>query len=117
MTRAATEEYQTAAFGLPQPKAWGNVAAVCTPDATIVETQTFVMTANLTVGAPIGPRTTGDKLYLVFVDSNGGHTIAWNSIYRNCPTPSAGTAGQRLSVELRYDGVSWQCVGGSTAFA
>lgn len=93
------------------------MAASCTPDATIVETQTFVMTANLTVGAPVGPRAVGDKLYLVFVDSNGGHTIAWDSVYRNCQRPAAGAANTRLSCELRWDGQSWQFAGGSTAFA
>ena len=90
MTCAATEEFQTQAFGLPLPKAWGNVAASCIPDATIVETQVFTMTQNLVVGAPIGPRAVGDKLSLVFIDANGGYTISWNAVYRNAPTPLSG---------------------------
>lgn len=118
--RGLREVWETAMFGLPRPQNWGNVAASCTPDATVVETQTFVMTQNLTVNAPLGPRVIGDKLYLVFIDSNGGHTIAFASGaggFRNAPTPSAGTAGQRLSAEFRFDGVSWQCTGSSSSFA
>lgn len=117
MTRAATEEYETQALGLPRPRLVGNVGAAAVPDAGKAETWVFTMTQNVTVGAPLGPRAIGDKLYLVLVDDGGGHTVAWHSVFRNAPTPAAGTAGQRLSAEFRWDGVSWQFTGGSSAFA
>lgn len=118
MTRAATEEYQRAAFGLPQPRNWGASGAAPQPDAGVIETQVWTLTANATVAAPLNPRAVGDQLFLVFVqDATGGRSISWNGIYRNAPTPSVGIAGQRLSAEFRWDSQSWQFTGGSTAFA
>ena len=118
MTRSATEEYETQALGLPRPRLVGNVGSTCIPDASVTETQVFTMTLNLVVGAPVGPRAVGDRLYLVFVEGgSGGKTIGWNVIFRDCPTPAAGVVGTRLSVEVRWDGASWQFTGGSTAFA
>jgi hypothetical protein len=80
----------------------------------------FTLTAAATVGAPLSAAPIGFKLFLEFVqDATAGRAVTWNAIYRNAPAIGGGsaTAGQRASTEWRWDGVSWQFVGGSTAFA
>lgn len=118
-SRAQIEADQEAFFGAKQPVVVAASGASPTPDATQEETQVFTTSAGtVTFQPPKGPRAVGDKLYLVII-AGGSHTIAWSSAaggYRNCPGIS-GTIGQRCSVELRWDGVSWQFTGGSTAFA
>lgn len=114
--RAYTESWQRFAGGVLVPVT-GFSGATPTPDAGTAESWVWTMNSNVVVGAPANPRAIGDMLYLVFIQDGGSRTISWNAVYRNAPTPSAGAAGTRISAEFRFDGVSWQFVGGSTAFA
>lgn len=120
-SRAQVEQDQEAFFGTKQPAINNASGATPTPDATAVETQEFVMTAaTVTMQPPKGPRAVGDKLFIVCIqDATGGRTLAWSTSaggYRN-GLGASGTSGQRASFEFRWDGVSWQMTGGSTAFA
>jgi hypothetical protein len=118
--RGAREAQQREWFGATQPANAGNSGAAPVPDCSIAETQLFLMSANLTVGAPINPPAIGSPLCLVFVqDAIAGRTLAWNAAYRNAPALAGGaaTAGQRALTEWRYDGASWEFVGGAIAFA
>lgn len=126
VARSQKEQAQNEFFGAAQPTNWGTTggtggtAAAPVPDASQSDAQVFTLNAATTVAAPVNPRTIGDKIFLVFVqDTTAGRTLAWNAIYRNAPTGQGGgaTNGQRLSYEFRWDGVSWQGCGGSTAFA
>lgn len=121
-SRALREAWDRWSLGVVQPVGAVNSNINSTPDASAAEVWQFVLTAaTVTVGAPLNPRAIGDQLFVVLIqDATGGRNIAWASGaggFRNAPTPSAGTSGQRCSFEFRWDGVSWQMTGGSTAFA
>jgi hypothetical protein len=110
---------QKETFGV-SVKSLGNVGAAPAVDPTQGETHTLVLTANATIAAPVSAAglNLGDPLYIIAIqDATGGRTLAWNAAWRNAPTLSAGTSNQRASFEFRWDGVNWQYVGGSTAFA
>ena len=109
-------------FGRTGFTAAGNQGAAPAIDPTLDEVVTAVLTANATVAAPAastpGAVNIGSRFYLVVIqDATGTRTLAWNAAWRNAPAMTAGTANQRASFEFRWDGVSWQFVGGSTAFA
>lgn len=114
--RAQLEAWQRWSLGVEQPTV-SNSGASPVVDASVGEV--FVLTLNaptVTVSA-VNPRAVGDRIYVVAIqDQPASRTLAWASNFRNAPTGS-GSAGQRASFEFRWDGVSWQCVGGSTAFA
>lgn len=122
VSRITNQRQQEEYFGHPLPYQNTNSGTSITPDVTLAESHVYTMTGNLTVGAPANTGTlgVGDKIYLVFVqDATAGRTLTWNAAYRNAPTGLGGsaTAGQRASFEFRWDGVSMQYTGGSTAFA
>lgn len=98
----------------------GNVGAAPAVDPTASESVTLVLTANATIAAPVSTAglNIGDPYYIVAIqDVTGTRTLGWNAAWRNAPAMSAGTNGQRASFEFRWDGVNFQYVGGSTAFA
>ena len=108
--------------GYPQPKSVAAAGAAPIVYAGLAETYVLTLTAATTVGVPAQSTTCppGTTLCLIFVqDATAGRTLAFNAIFRNAPSISGGaaTAGQRCSTEWRWDGVSWQYTGGSTAFA
>jgi hypothetical protein len=95
----------------------GSTGTTPTPNCQNGLTQVWTMNNNISVGVPTNPPQIGQTLTLVFVqDATGGRTIVWNAAYRNAPPWSAGLAGQRATADFKYDGISWQFVGGSTAF-
>lgn len=98
----------------------GGTGTAPVPNCVQGLTQVLTMNGNVTVGIPINPPQPGAQLQLTFVqDATAGRTLAFNAIFRNAPTIAGGaaTAGQRATVVFRYDGVGWQYIGGSTAFA
>ncbi len=80
-----------------------------------------VLTGNVTIAQPYGINNlpVGSLMYLVLTqDGTGSRTVAWASCYRDAPNwSSGGAAGTVASGEFRWDGNSWQYVGGSSAFA
>lgn len=103
----------------------GNQATTITPNLAFGAAQTFTLTGNVTVAAPINPPVVGARLRLRLVqDSTGSRTVTFNSAYRNAAgttlTLAAGTAN--LVAYLEFECLDqatnkWQFVGGSTAFA
>ena len=118
VSRAWIENEQEQFQGIKQSVVTALSGATPTPDATQLEAQVFTTSAaTVTFQPPKGPRGVGDKLYLVVI-LGGSHTLAWSAAaggYRN-GLAASGTIGQRASFEFRWDGVSWQMTGGSTAF-
>jgi hypothetical protein len=95
------------------------VIPACSNRRLASDSRVVVVTCDTVIRPPLDLRSpiVGAQLFLVVIqDDSGGHAITWDAVFRNAPTPSAGTAGQRLSAEFRFDGVSWQCVGSSSAF-
>jgi hypothetical protein len=120
MSRGNVEQAQIEFQGAIQPKTIGNVGAAPIPDANAAESQVFTLTANATFGAAQNTSglPVGSKLCFVLIqDPTGTRTVGWNAQYKNAPALAAGTAGQRALVEFRWDGVGFQFVGGSAAFA
>lgn len=80
-----------------------------------------VLTGNVTMGQPYGLYNIpiGSVMYIVLTqDATGSRTVAWAACYRDTPNWAAGgAAGTVASGEFRWDGNSWQYVGGSSAFA
>jgi hypothetical protein len=100
----------------------GNVAAAPSIDASLEEAIQMTLTANAVIAAPaansIPSVNVGSRLYLVFIQGPGGtFTVAWNAAWRNAPALAGGAAATRASAEFRWDGASWQFIGGSTVFA
>ena len=128
MRRGQQEAAQNEFQGVVQHKNLGTAGATITPDADTAESQLYMLGAATTVAAPVvdGNVVTaanvpvGTKMFLVFVqDATAGRTLAWNAAYRGAPSTTGGaaTSGQRLGCEFRWDGASWQFVGGATSFA
>jgi hypothetical protein len=120
-SRALNKQQNEEFYGDDKP-AQVTPGATHTLDVTQVETTVVTMTTNITVAAPTNTNkiNAGNKTYLIFVqDASGGRTLTWNAAWRNAPSGLGGsaTAGQRASFEFRWDGVSMQYTGGSTAFA
>ena len=118
--RGLREISQSEVYGTLLPFSAGNSGATFAPDCANAETQTVTLTAACTIGAPLNPPAIGSKLSLVFVqDTTGGRAVTWNAAYRNAPAVGGGsaTAGQRALAEFKWDGASWQCTGGASAFA
>jgi hypothetical protein len=81
----------------------------------------LTLVGNIIIGQPVlfNPAV-GTVLYLVMTqDGTGSRTVSFASCWRDIPAgwAAGGTAGQIASGEFRFDGASWQCVGGSSAFA
>lgn len=120
--RAVTARVQEEFFGDALPTKIPASGANYTPDISSAEAHVVTMTANLTVAAPTGTAVMqpGTRFALVFIqDGTGSRTLAWNGAWRNAPSGLGGGAGAgaRATFEFRYDGVSMQYTGGSTAFA
>jgi len=80
--------------------------------------QVWTMGGNVTVGAPVNAPSPGVRLQITLIqDATASRTTTWNATYRNAPSWAAGTAGQRATAVYQYDGVNWQYIGGSSAFA
>jgi len=129
MRRGQQEAAQNEFQGVVQHKALpGSQGAAIVPDVDAAEAQVFVLGAAATVGVPLvdGAAVSannvpiGTKLFLVFVqDVTAGRALSWNAIFRGAPATTGGAAtnGQRMGCEFRYDGASWQFVGGASTFA
>lgn len=115
-------DWQKETLGAEQPFNAGNSGATFTPDCSNGASQIVTLTAACTIAAPTGTPAVppGSKLFLVLVqDATAGRAVTWGAGYRDAPAigGALATAGQRAGVEFRYDGASWECCGGATAFA
>lgn len=110
-------EFGNAPASLPSSQ----VSGVVNPDAYRGFIFPFVLIGNVTLGQPRIRQSPpiGTQMYLVLQqDGTGSRTVTWAACYRNAPDWSAGgAAGTIASGEFRWDGQSWQYVGGSSAFA
>ena len=100
----------------------GNTSTAPVPDCSLSLTQAWTQNGSVTWGVPTNTTlcNVGDILsLLVTKDATGtARTTAWNAIYRNAPSiASTSTSGAKASFMYLWDGVSWQYIGGSTAFA
>lgn len=120
--RAVTARIQEEMFGDAIPTKVAASGASYAPDITTAEVHSIVMTAALTIAAPLGMTAMqpGARFALILIqDNTGGRTLTWNSAWRNAPSGlgSGAAPGSRATFEFRYDGVSMQYTGGSTGFA
>jgi hypothetical protein len=97
----------------------GTLVTSITPNCAQSGEQQYTISATTcTINAPVNPPNVGARLSITLIKGTASAiTLTWVSAYRNMPTWSAGASGTRATAEFRYDGVSWQYVGGSTAFA
>jgi hypothetical protein len=81
-------------------------AANYTPDVTGKEEVTilFPLTANTTIGAPIGARA-GQRLVFVFA-ATGVFTVTWNAVFKAAAN-GAAAAGQYGATAFVYNGTVW----------
>lgn len=79
-----------------------------TPDCDQYETYTFVMTANINTGAPLGRYQEGSKIKLrMKQDGVGGRTMGFNAIFKiGGFVPNIG-AGKENTIDFEFDGVSF----------
>src|SRR6266404_7602883 len=94
----------------------GNTGTTPTPNFANGSVQSWTMNNNVTWGAPTNPPMGPQTLTLV-ITSTGAFTTAWNATYRNAPAWAAAAAGQTATAQFMYDGINWQFIGGSAAFA
>lgn len=98
----------------------GNTSTAPVPDLANGSAQAWTQNGSVTWGVPLNPGYVGQVLTLfVTKDATGtARTTAWNAIYRDAPTiASTSTSGTKATFRFIWDGVSWQYLGGSTAFA
>lgn len=122
MVAESVIEQQRREFGTP-PGAQAGVPASGNYQPSLQAGLVVALTlvGNIIIGQPVifNPNV-GMTLYLVMTqDSTGSRTTAFASCWRDIPAgwAAGGTAGQVASGEFRFDGSSWQYVGGSSAFA
>ena len=106
--------------GNDAPYAAGNTSTAPVPNLANGSNQAWTQNGSVTWGAPTNPGYVGQTLTL-FITKDAtatSYTTAFNAIYRNAPTIGANTtASSKATFEFVWDGVSWQYIGGSTAFA
>lgn len=81
-------------------------AANYTPDVTGKANLTvlFPLTANTTIGAPVGARP-GQRLTFVFA-ATGVFTVTWNAVFKAAANGAAANA-QAGSTTFLYNGTNW----------
>lgn len=86
-------------------------SATITPSCTEGNSDGFSVT--LTGSPTIGPATTtnlwrGYRISFYFTqDATGGRSLTWGAVYKGATLTGAGTASQKASVVMEYDGANW----------
>lgn len=105
------------------PTSRTTISTLVLPEFTLTDAATIVvpgtragvfgvtLTDNRTMGAPTG-LTTGQRItFHIRQDGTGGHTLAWNAIYRHAWADTGNTADKESTITFRYDGTSLVQVG------
>jgi hypothetical protein len=116
-------DQQRREFGLPLLGAAGS-SGIATPVLVLDIGQGFGFQYKLQsavfVGEPINPPSPGADVTLTLIQdgASGNFAVTWAGCWRDAPNWSAGGAlATRATARFVYDGLSYQYVGGSSAFA
>ena len=94
-------------------------ATLIQPDFSKALIHIATLTGNAIIGQPVFAPPAGTTVVITLIqDATGSRSVTWDPCYRDPPSwGSSGPANSRASERLYYDGLTYQCVGGSSTFA
>ena len=77
---------------------------------------TVTLTENRTMATPANPATGQEIEFDIVQDGSGGHTLAWNAVFKQAWSDTGNASRKRSTIRFYYDGTNWMQMGAQSPY-